>query len=78
MKTHLARIIAISKKELLHIIRDPRTLIIIVLMPVIQLIMFGYAMNLEIQRVDMAVIDHDRQPKAGGGQPGLTQREASP
>ena len=64
MKTHLARIIAISKKELLHIIRDPRTLIIIVLMPVIQLIMFGYAMNLEIQRVDMAVIDHDRSRTA--------------
>ncbi|OPX31431.1 hypothetical protein B1H10_08840, partial [candidate division KSB1 bacterium 4484_188] len=47
-----------EKKEFLHIIHDPRTLMIIFLMPVVQLIMFGYALNLEIQKVDLAVVDY--------------------
>jgi ABC-2 type transport system permease protein len=48
---------AIARKEFLHIIHDPRTLAILFLMPIIQLLMFGYAMNLEIQNVNLAVID---------------------
>lgn len=54
------RLLSISRKEFLHIIRDPRTLAIVFLMPVIQLVMFGYALNMEIQRVDVAVIDYDQ------------------
>ncbi len=58
------RILAISRKEFSHILRDPRTLVIIFVMPVLQLLMFGYALNLEIQRVDLAVIDYDHSPAA--------------
>ena len=54
---HLKRIIAISKKEFLHIIHDSRSLIIIFILPVLQLVMFGYALNMEIQNIDLAVID---------------------
>lgn len=50
-------ILAIARKEFLHIVYDPRTLLIVFLMPTIQLLMFGYAMNLEVQHVDMAVLD---------------------
>lgn len=57
MKQH-SRIKSIAQKEFLHIIHDPRTLMIIFLMPVVQLIMFGYALNLEIQKVDLAVVDY--------------------
>lgn len=62
MKRTNSRIISISRKEVLHILRDPRTLMIIFLMPVVLLVVFGYALNLEIQRVDMAVVDYDKTP----------------
>lgn len=55
-----SRMAAISRKEILHIIRDPRTLIIIFLMPVVLLTIFGYAFNLELQSVEIAVVDQDR------------------
>ncbi len=57
-----SRIYAIARKEFYHIIHDPRSLIIIFLLPTLQLIMFGYALNLEIQNVDLAVIDYDHSP----------------
>ena len=56
------RILSISRKEFLHIIHDPRSLIIIIVLPVLQLLIFGYALNMEIQNVDMAVIDHSKTP----------------
>ncbi len=52
-----SRVLAIARKEVLHILHDLRTLFILFLMPVVQLVMFGYALNLEIQHVDMAVLD---------------------
>ena len=57
-------VLAIARKEFLHVVYDPRTLLIVFLMPVIQLLMFGYAMNLEVQHVDMAVLDLARTPES--------------
>jgi len=62
MNSRISRIWAISRKEFLHIIHDPRSLLIIFAMPVIQLTMFGYALNLEIQNINLAVIDQARTP----------------
>ncbi|RMF58717.1 MAG: ABC transporter permease, partial [Calditrichaeota bacterium] len=62
MKRYSGRLLAIARKEFFHIIHDPRTLMIVIIMPIIQLLMFGYALNLEIQNVDMAVVDFDRSP----------------
>jgi ABC-2 type transport system permease protein len=59
MKARYRRILCVIHKEMLHILHDPRTLFIVILLPVVQLIMFGYALNFEIQRVDMAVVDLD-------------------
>ena len=56
------RIAALIRKEFVHIRRDFRTLLIIFIMPVLQLFMFGYAINMEIQRIDLAVIDHSGTP----------------
>ena len=55
--SNLKRIIAISRKEFLHIIHDPRSLLIIFVMPILQLTMFGYALNMEIQNIDLAIVD---------------------
>ena len=57
-----SRTLSIARKEFLHIIHDPRTLLILFVMPVIQLVMFGYALNMEIQQVELAVIDYSRSP----------------
>ncbi len=54
------RIISISRKEFLHIIHDSRSLVIIFVLPVLQLLIFGYALNMEIQNINMAVMDHSQ------------------
>ncbi|HOH79722.1 MAG TPA: ABC transporter permease [Candidatus Cloacimonadota bacterium] len=54
------RVLAMAQKELYHILRDPRTLVILFLMPLLQLIIFGYAMNMEIRDVPLAIEDQAR------------------
>lgn len=54
------RIFAISRKEFLHILHDPRSLMILFVMPVLQLVIFGYALNMEIQTIEIAVIDYNK------------------
>lgn len=58
------RIVTIAQKEFFHIIRDPRTLSIIFIMPVLQLLIFGYALKTELQDVSMAVIDYDNSTQS--------------
>ena len=53
------RIAALAKKELLHIVKDPRTLLIVFLLPLIQLVLFGYSFEMEVDEIALAVIDHD-------------------
>ena len=60
MKNRRSRILAIAKKEFLHIIYDKRSLMIIIAMPMLMLILFGYALNMEIENVELAVLDFDR------------------
>lgn len=64
MRNNHSTILTIARKEFLHIIHDPRTLLIVFLLPVIQLIMFGYALNTEIQNVELAVMDFARSPQS--------------
>ena len=54
------RTLAIARKEFLHIIHDPRSLVIIFAMPVIQLILFGYAFNMEVNNIELAIIDYNK------------------
>lgn len=53
------RIVAIARKELIQIRRDPRSLMIVFLMPVIQLLIYGYAVNLDVKHVPLCVYDRD-------------------
>lgn len=50
----------VIKKEFLHIIRDPRTLLIILGIPVAQILLFGYVITNEIKDVEIAVYDKSR------------------
>lgn len=53
-------IMAIAKKELLQLRRDPRLIALIVVMPILFLILFGVALKLEPKNVKMAYLDEDR------------------
>lgn len=57
MKT---RIPAIARKELLHILRDWRTLLIAFVLPVVMILLFGYAITFDIRDLKLAVADEDR------------------
>lgn len=50
----------IAKKEFIHIIRDSRTLIMILFFPVFFLVLFGYAVSLDVKHLPMAVLDQDK------------------
>ncbi len=60
----ITRILTVAKKELLHIIRDPRTLVVMFLMPVVQLFLLGYAATTDIEHLRTVVLDADRSPQS--------------
>ncbi len=53
----MRRFRAMIKKEILHMLRDPRTLIMILIMPVLQLLLLGYANNTDIKNVPTVIFD---------------------
>jgi ABC-2 type transport system permease protein len=55
----LTRLLAVAKKELLHIVRDTRSLGIVVIMPVALMLLFGYGVNLDLKRIPISVYDQD-------------------
>ncbi|MFQ5709261.1 MAG: ABC transporter permease [bacterium] len=57
-----SRIRPIVRKEFIHISRDFRTLVIVILMPVVMLFLYGFALNMEIQNIDLIVLDHSKTP----------------
>jgi ABC-2 type transport system permease protein len=56
----MARILSIIRKEFIQIIRDPRTLAVMVIMPLMQLILLGYAATTDVRNVPIAVFDQDQ------------------
>jgi len=55
----MRRLKALMRKEFTHMRRDPRTLIFIFVMPVLQLLLLGYATNTDIKNVPTVVFDQD-------------------
>ena len=55
----LLRIRMIIWKEFLQIFRDPRLLYVVIVLPVFMLLLFGYAINLDVRHVQLAVYDQD-------------------
>ena len=55
----LRRIFAMMRKEVVQIWRDPLSLLIIFAMPVVQLIIYGYGVNLDIRHIPLCVYDQD-------------------
>ena len=61
----MRRTLAVGRKEFQQILRDRRTLMILLFIPVFFLLLFGYALNFDIRHVALAVEDRDHSPKAG-------------
>lgn len=55
----LRRIKAVSYKEFIHLFRDIRSLLVIILVPVLLLILFGYALKLDVEHVKTAMVNLD-------------------
>lgn len=56
----MKRFLAFVKKEFYHISRDKRTLLILFGMPVVQILLFGYAITNEIRDAQIAFLDHSK------------------
>jgi ABC-2 type transport system permease protein len=56
----LFRIFHLVNKEIIHISRDPRTLVIMIAMPLVMLILLGYAATTDIEHLRTAVYDGDK------------------
>jgi ABC-2 type transport system permease protein len=54
---NLRRLKAIATKEFIHVLRDPRSLMMGIGMPMILLFLFGYALTMDVERVPLAVWD---------------------
>ena len=55
----LRRILAMTRKEVIQIRRDRLSLMIIIAMPLIQLLIFGYGVNLDVRHIPLCVYDRD-------------------
>ena len=58
------RIYRMLVKEFIQVLRDPRMKALIFVMPVIQLIMFGYAVTTDVDHIKTAVCDLDKSPQS--------------
>lgn len=56
----MKRFIGFIKKEVYHISRDRRSLFILFGMPIVQVLLFGFAITNEINNVDIAILDHSK------------------
>ncbi len=60
MLDSLLRILALIRKELLAVLKDPRTRITLFVPPISQCLIFGYAATFDLNHVPYAVLDQDR------------------
>jgi ABC-2 type transport system permease protein len=60
MRESLERVWEMVRKEFLQIFREPRLRRMIFVAPIIQLVVFGYAVSTDIRQTSTFVVDHDR------------------
>ncbi len=61
---NLRRLFAIARKEFLHIRRDPRSLGMAIAIPMLMILLFGYALTLDVDNVPIAVWDQSVSPES--------------
>ena len=59
-----SRLFSLIRKEFIQIWRDPRTLALILVMPIIQLFLLGYAATTDVKNISLAVWDQSQTPQS--------------
>ncbi len=62
MRPALDRIGAVTVKEFRHLGRDPRSLAMVLLLPVLMMLLFGFAISFDVSHLPTVVVDHDKTP----------------
>jgi ABC-2 type transport system permease protein len=57
-------LLSIVRKEFIHIIRDKQTLVIAILMPIMMLFLYGYAINMEMKQINVGIVDLSATPQS--------------
>jgi ABC-2 type transport system permease protein len=57
---NLINIKAVSRKEFYHLIRDFRSMYLAFIIPLLLILMFGYALSLDVDNIRIVIVDHDR------------------
>jgi ABC-2 type transport system permease protein len=60
----LQRLLAIIRKELITMLRDPRARFTLIIPPIMQLFIFSFAATMEVKNIDLGIVDLDRGPYA--------------
>jgi ABC-2 type transport system permease protein len=60
----LSRVLVVAKKELLQLRRDRMTLAMMIVLPLLQLLLFGYAINTDVRHVPLLLFDQDRSAQS--------------
>jgi len=59
-----SRLLSIIRKEFIQILRDPRTLMMILFIPVMQLFLLGYSATSDVRNIPIGVYDQSRSPES--------------
>ena len=62
--TSTRRVLALIRKEMLQVMRDPSSIALALVMPVILILVFGYGLSLDVQNVPVAVVMENPTPDA--------------
>lgn len=60
IRLNIKRMFTVTKKELIHIKRDKASLAIAILMPIMMLILFGFAVTSDVKNVKLVIYDEDK------------------
>src|SRR5436305_12907559 len=55
-------LLGLLRKEVYHILRDRRTLAVLIFMPVIQVVLFGFSIRTDVKDVRLAIVDPTPDP----------------
>jgi len=65
------RLIALTRKETRQLVRDPSSIAIGILLPIILILIFGYGLSLDVKNAPLAVVMEDSSPTAADAVSGL-------
>lgn len=68
----LARLVALTRKETRQLVRDPSSLAIGILLPILLILLFGYGLSLDVKNAPLALVMEDSSPTATQAVAGLS------